>query len=383
MLSLSLAITCLCACGKSQKNSTNASSTEAYSLRNVMAEVGNGLVFFPDMGMNYDLPLLYYWDTEQNLVVPLCGKADCSHTDETCNAYFEHPSIYTVNCYQDHIYLAMQGEKSSEQQLVRVDLDGSNREVLCQIEAEGDEWIVPNYGLVYQDTFYMKVSTNEVNEAGDSWAVYAQPLDGKSKAKCIYKPQDDAWSRHDPDDLFICGDKLYFSETKYRDTETEEDLYCYDLNTGELTLLLSGESTGYVMCGDSIYFRTSRFTGDVLRGDKSMEYGPVFRYDLATGEQKELDFPDGALVSDGKQLYLRVLEPDEMIAVDEEGNTITVFPVELNGDGISWTFTEIDRTYILFYQSNADSTFTWHLYQTAQVGEQAPAYLEYVSPELA
>jgi hypothetical protein len=364
---LALGMTFLCACGKNttaQESSLEQTSSTARTFRNVAAEVGDGIVFFPDMGSNQALPILYYWDLEQNLVVPLCGKADCSHDNESCNAYFERPNGFSINYYQDHIYIFMQGESTSGSQLVRIDKDGSNREVVCQIKADDTTWISPIYALIQNDTIYMLVNTNAVDEAGDRWAIYEQPMDGKSKATRIYAPSDDGWNNHQFFALFFYENKLYFDEIKYRDDETQSDIYCYDTITGEMTLLVTVDAgTIFTVQNGALYYET--------------EDNSIIRYDLTTAEQKVLPLKDGSIYGDGVNLYQIRPDPFTFVAVNEEGDCLTLFPADLHVSDLPYVEVDLTPSYILLNQDGPNGSYTWHLYKNSQIGEENPTYLEY------
>jgi hypothetical protein len=369
----------LCACGKqsSTTQTATAEQTGVLPLYNRVAETENGLLFFPGVESNR----LFYWDTTQNLAIPLCGKADCEHSDETCNAYFENSDFLSLNYYQGHIYLTMIGEKHNEKQLVRVDADGSNRQVMCQIEAENDEWISPSEVAIYNDTCYMLVSTNEVNQTGDKWALYSQPINGKSKATCIYAPQDDEWLSHQFADAYIYENKLYFQEIDYRNNEENALLYQYDLTNGELTLLLQKDhAISYTFLNDHLYYQTYQFAE---QGD--MAGGEVFCIDLSTGEETTSNISALGLSTDNTHLYTNASTGNGIEVLDESGAKLDQFDAQLSGNeyGSTWRTTP---SYIIFYQDETGrvvndeliSPSTWHLYKTAQIGENGEhSYLEF------
>ena len=70
---------------------------------------------------------LVYADHDSDTVIKLCSRPDCTHTDNTCNAYFD--SMYNNICYYNkHLYTLERG--GSGFSLVRMDLDGRNRTVI-------------------------------------------------------------------------------------------------------------------------------------------------------------------------------------------------------------------------------------------------------------
>ena len=70
---------------------------------------------------------LVYGDHNSDTIVKLCSRPDCTHTENTCNAYFD--SMYDNICYYNkHLYTLERG--GSGFSLVRMDLDGRNRTVI-------------------------------------------------------------------------------------------------------------------------------------------------------------------------------------------------------------------------------------------------------------
>lgn len=70
---------------------------------------------------------LLYCDHGSDEIIKLCGRPDCTHSDESCNAYFYNG---TNVCLDDgYLYVAVDCSH-----LVRVDLDGTNRVTLLKAE---------------------------------------------------------------------------------------------------------------------------------------------------------------------------------------------------------------------------------------------------------
>lgn len=66
---------------------------------------------------------LMYSDHGSDTFVKVCGRPDCTHTDNTCNAAFSGGT--NVCYYEGHLYIASQNASASK--VYRVDLDGGNR----------------------------------------------------------------------------------------------------------------------------------------------------------------------------------------------------------------------------------------------------------------
>lgn len=70
-----------------------------------------------------DISYVLYVDYGSDTVIKLCGRPDCDHNNEDCNAYFENG----CNIYYDKGYLYATGGVGDECILYRMNKDGSNR----------------------------------------------------------------------------------------------------------------------------------------------------------------------------------------------------------------------------------------------------------------
>ena len=76
----------------------------------------------------YDPCFVYYSDKEYRDWMPLCGRPDCLHNDEDCNAYIG--KRYTqIWLYGDHIYYKVEREVTLPE-IWRMKLDGSDHELI-------------------------------------------------------------------------------------------------------------------------------------------------------------------------------------------------------------------------------------------------------------
>ena len=80
---------------------------------------------------------LEYWDLQTGVIVPLCGKAECTHEDSDCNAYLEPGIDPRFLMYQkDGVYIVgdfWQG-KEAVSALFREDLDGGGWEIVTYMQ---------------------------------------------------------------------------------------------------------------------------------------------------------------------------------------------------------------------------------------------------------
>ncbi len=151
----------ICCAGKeeNQKNSfrereQSVGFAESFSLpAYAESPYENAIYFLPTTARDQNI---LYWDLEQNAAVPLCGKAECAHDTKECNAWTGNPRMDVVQVIEDKLYVMDHGDyshASSATGIYRMDLDGSNREELCQIHVPGGS---PQNGIIYKEYFYCR-----------------------------------------------------------------------------------------------------------------------------------------------------------------------------------------------------------------------------------
>ncbi len=69
---------------------------------------------------------LFFSEHDSNVMIKLCGRPDCLHIDETCNACFEN-AVGGVSYYNGYLYVAVETLDTSLLSLYRLDINGENR----------------------------------------------------------------------------------------------------------------------------------------------------------------------------------------------------------------------------------------------------------------
>ena len=116
-------------------------------------------VYFMEQGGDSKGNFILYADHGSDTLIRLCGRADCSHSDEDCNAYLYRGS--SLSYYNDHLY-GVSGKLSEEAcMLVRMNPDGSNHVAVLDIlefarEHGGDyvEWCGISDGILMFDVWH-------------------------------------------------------------------------------------------------------------------------------------------------------------------------------------------------------------------------------------
>lgn len=159
---------------------------------------------------------LLYCDHGSDEIIKLCGRPDCTHTDESCNAYFENGANV---CLEDgKLYVTV-----NYTDLVQVDLDGTNRITLLKAadfsETGSSTKESPHiWGGIYN------VGMGRLDEDGEYILdVYYAPLD--TDGKSMMKTSRFLPAQNDGDAYIVSTteemDRLYWSW----DPETDEKAY--------------------------------------------------------------------------------------------------------------------------------------------------------------
>lgn len=159
---------------------------------------------------------LLYCDHGSDEIIKLCGRPDCTHTDKSCNAYFENGANV---CLEDgKLYVTV-----NYTDLVQVDLDGTNRITLLKAadfsETGSSTKESPHiWGGIYN------VGMGRLDEDGEYILdVYYAPLD--TDGKSMMKTSRFLPAQNDGDAYIVSTteemDRLYWSW----DPETDEKAY--------------------------------------------------------------------------------------------------------------------------------------------------------------
>lgn len=333
---------------------------------NIFLEEEEGVYFFPYFGY-----FLYYWNFEQDICVPVCGKANCLHEDETCNAYVNMASGTTLQCVEDYLYVWAK-PSGTDSVLYRMKPDGTDREKVCALQTEDRA----NGTVVYSDIIgqecYVIVEYNQDRNGSDVNGLYRVDLN-TGKAELISMNNDDTdWIEHRMYDLTVEGKYVYYRITEYRPEEARSRIFRYDMETKEKELIyetdrnlsfviVDGQLVGYFM-------------------DDGWGYtGKVCVVSLETGETiKETEYT-GYLTYDGTYFYIG--DPDDENPVyyicDKNFNLIDTFESAFDiSNGI--VFRGTSDSSIFFMQQrikdDTDAVFEYRIYPKAEIAQSEHHY---------
>lgn len=98
------------------------------------------IFFSPNNGSLNRSSFLHFTDIASGVTMPLCSKPECSHTDDTCNAYLASSGqVYGLRIYDGKLYwLAYEDHYV---QLMRMNFDGTGHEVVTSLDLDASQKI--------------------------------------------------------------------------------------------------------------------------------------------------------------------------------------------------------------------------------------------------
>ena len=212
---------------------------------------------------------ILYVDHGSGELVKLCGRPDCPHGDETCNAYLSEPFMLT---YYDGYLYALENHFSGEDcHIVRMDPDGSNRVELLNLtefaREQGGAQVSCHRIFDGLLIFHLVGYTT----AGSSWssydiAYYSYRLDGSEGApRKLDLPTD--W-------YFLTQNGSFIGQAgEPKDCEAVCGIYRWDPGTDTSVYLADHPGCGATVCEESCYF---------------FREGTVWKLDYETGTETAL-----------------------------------------------------------------------------------------------
>ena len=232
--------------------------------------------------------LIYFCSRGEDTFVPLCGKPNCSHHDENCNAWFGDGQAECFGYYNGALYAA--AFDWDKYLVYRINLDGTGHERVAEVDlSKLDEYSsVPAFHHGKLIVCCEAPQTLPAEEREDHVIVmdlsdYSQKEIGMDYLQEARLPGPLRWFYKDKAYELATGDK------RLDHAASEKKLTELDLTTGEVREALQRPVTGLYMTDATWYF----FERDLSRSDpKSEETAPGFReYDVASGSIKECGLP--------------------------------------------------------------------------------------------
>lgn len=246
---------------------------------------------------------LFYSDHGSDEVILLCGRPDCAHDNQKCNAYFDKG--YNVCWYDGHLFVL------SGSNLIRLDPDGSDRETVLkpkEVLEDGGHglWAAVVWNDMYSINVYL------LDEDGNEYMrQYCTKLDSDFSSMTeisVWTP-----AATDGDHYIVMDDARRY-------------LQLWDPETDELTDLTPEHGMGFYGAEECWY----------------IEDGIVYRNVYATGETTAmldtglegslalLCFNDCFIVANAVEAGVELVHPDEQVLRIYNWNMELVNVVELD-----------------------------------------------------
>ena len=241
---------CLTGCGGTNQkdygeNYNQEQDAQNFSMIRNAAATENGFYVLQDQ-------YVYFIDKKSKKAVPLCGKPNCKHKDNSCNAHFTHPE--NIQAYAGNLYVVAGGSEELTCSLYRISLDGSQREelkVLFRYDS-GDSGCSLDF-TIHRGYGYMAVNWMQKDREKKTQTLYQIPLDSSDEKKEVAQVTGYVPLIHVNETR---GNHIYFTTSCYLDKDGTEDQKV----AGALCQL--GKIDGVIRCTLCVYidrrFRTHK-----------------------------------------------------------------------------------------------------------------------------
>lgn len=308
---------------------------------------------------------LYLYDHVSRELTPLCGRTDCTHKGDDCNACFENFIEY-IGYYKEHLYMVGRGEEKRELYLYQVTADGSQRKKLCKLGRLDDDCESYSFLVaVHRGYFYYSILPFQRLPVERSVTACRISLtDGNYEKEEFY--------RKEGLDAAICGfwaydNKILFSSSHltsaeesqeigsccYYDTEKEEVVE--DVVTGD-----DADMDAVYAAGDDIYFckdgeffsistkdgSKKEYETEIFENERSIisyDFTDLYSLDNEAGILQVFDtnaFEKKKEIEWGKKWWMLFGDEKLLFAIDYEDSSLLVYDKSQDG---SWERVDFGR----------------------------------------
>ena len=202
---------------------------------------------------------LMYMDGQDGDYYPVCGKAECEHNSEMCDAFLDDTFMsQSIWYYNENIYLLKYNKYEKTVMLIKVNKDGTERKELCVI-AKTNVQRNGEYGFVFHDNYaYMYSVLGQPTLQTDGKTAITKISLSDGKMEDIYSVEA---NKNQITSLKCYADKLMFVVVKRKQEgdkivcETSE-IYSYDCSDGKLEKFLNEPVCDYSldMQSNTLYY---------------------------------------------------------------------------------------------------------------------------------
>jgi len=209
---------------------------------------------------------IYYYDTATEQNVALCSKAECKHSDETCNAYFNEDFsgdkdsfVNSYVQYYDGSLYVVGVDPKGKVNLYKVAADGSSRDRYMTLfkqninSVSGDQMIAD---FTYPDICIHRGYVYYINNMESEPKLYRAKL-GSDRSEVIYENEGTHSTTYR---IKPYGDRVYFQSGNFTDEDqvnVEGGIYAYDIEKQKVSLYKESAISDYLFYEDTLYYSTA------------------------------------------------------------------------------------------------------------------------------
>lgn len=203
--------------------------------------------------------LLKFFTKNSNKAIPVCTQINCTHTNNSCDAYFEYLAHGGIWYYDNQLYVLLYDNNDYTYYLSSVSLDGSKRERVCNLlkleMSEEDKVDGHQFGgdilelIIHRGYAYYTITSNENNPE-----LRKIELKKNAKPEVIYSGADE--------NSFVRRIKgfenhIYFQAYTITDLSTLDisaNMYDYNISSDDLSVCIEDSFKEYMPVSNKIYF---------------------------------------------------------------------------------------------------------------------------------
>lgn len=205
--------------------------------------------------------ILYFYDNATGQAVPVCGKSNCAHNEEGCDAFLKedvYPYLITMWYYEDNLYIPMlDGDYVC---LEKISPDGSTREksgTICRLETkvtvheDGTQSSRMRWPEGQLHRGYMYFTTYIPGD--EKVTLYRSKLgaDETPEELCVISGEEAHLLRIKPYGRYV----LFQLAVLNAETETYDGVICaYDTESGDISRLCDNVIRDYIVKDNCLYY---------------------------------------------------------------------------------------------------------------------------------
>ena len=231
---------------------SNAGADKNYDHDQGTVHNGSTAVFTDDTIYFTAAGQIKYADKASGIGGPLCGKPECLHNDDTCNAYIDFPPRPELSDYDGALFW-WETDYKHEAHAYKVNYDGTGREQVRDLEGITTDTGAPDYSFVHRGYMFFSYQTWKVVNGETVWGarILAYDLNSseegitvyeKDYGDTVYRPIIQAYENY----LYIMlpiGERQWQIEAGMSREEHDPalELYRWNIETRELETLYNGD----------------------------------------------------------------------------------------------------------------------------------------------